>query len=121
MKAFGGYIRYNDNDPSGADARNVYYYSVEGVHDVYGKLYAAARFSQIIAPDGFPLVGNGDMGTYLFGPLTDRLWRLSLGLGYRWNENLALKSEYSLERGKEADGTKRDHEDMFSTEVVFGF
>ena len=121
LKAFGGYIRYNDNDPSGIDKRNVYYYSVEGVHDIYGRLYGAARFSQIIAPDGFPIVGNGDMGAYLFGPLTDRMWRLSLGLGYRWNENLILKSEYTLERGKESDGTKRNHEDMFSTEVVFGF
>ena len=121
VKVFGGYIRYNDNDPSGADARNVYYYTLEAVHDNIGNLYAAGRFAHINAPGGFPILGNGDMGTFLFRPLTDRMWRLSLGLGYRWNENLILKSEYSLERGKEVGGVNRDHEDMFSTEVVFGF
>jgi hypothetical protein len=121
LKAFGGYIRYNDNDPSGIDKRDVYYYSVEGVHDIYGKLYGAARFSQIIAPNGFPIVGNSPMDAYLFGPLTDRIWRLSLGLGYRWNEQFILKTEYTMERGKESGGVKRDHEDMFATEAVFGF
>jgi len=75
--------------------------------------FHAQRFSE--------LVGNGDMGAYLFGPLTDRMWRLSLGLGYRWNQHLVLKTEYTLERGRETSGVKRDHEDMFATEAVFGF
>ena len=121
VKAFGGYIRYNDNDPAVNNGRDVYYYSVEGIHDVIGKLYAGARFSQIFAPKGFPIVGNGDMGAYLFGPLTDQIWRLSLGLGYRWNQHLILKTEYTLERGKEVGGVNRDHEDLFATEAVFGF
>lgn len=122
VKVFGGYIHYGDNATSD-NQRDVYYYCLEGVHDLTSnhKFYAAARFSQIFAHNGFPLAGNGDMGTYLFGPLTDNLWRLSLGLGYRWSEHFIVKSEYSLERGKETDGTKRDHEDMFSTEAVFGF
>jgi len=121
VKAFGGYIRYDDNDPSANNGRDVYYYSVEGVQDLTHKLYAGARFSQIFAPKGFPIVGNGGMGAYLFGPLTDRMWRLSLGLGYRWNQHLVLKTEYTLERGRETSGVKRDHEDMFATEAVFGF
>ena len=101
--------------------RDVYYYSVEGIQNLPHKFYAGARFSEIFAHNGFPIVGNGDMGTYLFGPLTDRMWRLSLGLGYRWNQHLILKTEYTLERGKETSGANRDHEDMFSTEAVFGF
>jgi hypothetical protein len=121
VSAFGGYIRYNDNDPTADNSRDVYYYSVEGVHDVIGKLYAGARFSEIFAHRGFPLVGNGNMDDYLFGPLTDRIWRLSLGLGYRWNQHLVLKTEYTLERGKEIGGVNRDHEDLFATEAVFGF
>ncbi|HEX4265033.1 MAG TPA: hypothetical protein VH597_11895 [Verrucomicrobiae bacterium] len=121
LRAFGGYIHYNDNDPAANNARDVYYYSVEGVHDIYGKLYAGARFSQIFAPGGFPIVANGDMNNYLFGPLTDRLWRLSLGLGYRWNEHFVLKTEYTLERGREIGGGNRNHEDLFATEAVFGF
>jgi len=121
VKAFGGYIRYDDNDPTANNRRDVYYYSIEGVHDIYHKLYAGARFSQIFAPKGFPIVGNGDMDAYLFGPLTDRMWRLSLGLGYRWNEHFVLKTEYTMERGKETGGGNRNHEDLFATEAVFGF
>jgi hypothetical protein len=121
VKAFGGYIRYNDNDPAAHNGRDVYYYSVEGIQNLPHKFYAGARFGQIIAPKGFSIVGNGDMDAYLFGPLTDRLWRLSLGLGYRWNQHLILKTEYTLERGKESGGENRNHEDMFATEAVFGF
>jgi hypothetical protein len=121
LSAFGGYIRYNDNDPTANNGRDVYYYSVEGAHDIAGKLYGAVRFSQIFAPHGFPIVGNGDMNAYLFGPLADRMWRLSMGLGYRWNEHFILKTEYTLERGKGIAGENRDHEDLFATEAVFGF
>jgi hypothetical protein len=121
LKAFGGYINYDDNDPNANNSRDVYYYSVEGIHDLTRKLYAGARFSQILAPKGFPIVANGNMDAYLFGPLTDRMWRLSLGLGYRWNEHFILKTEYTLDRGKEIGGANRDHEDLFATEAVFGF
>src|SRR6185437_7535226 len=44
VKAFGGYIHYDDNDASANNRRDVYYYSVEGVQDVTRKFYAAARF-----------------------------------------------------------------------------
>lgn len=118
LSAFGGYIRYNDNENNG---RDIYYYSVEGVHDLAGKLYAAARFSQIFAPNGYPIVANSSPSEYWFGPVTDRIWRLSLGLGYRWNRNFILKSEYSLERGREVSGENRDHEDLLATEAVFAF
>jgi hypothetical protein len=122
LKAFGGYIHYND-DGSANFQRDVYYYSLEGIHDLTPnhKLYAGARFSQIFAHNGFPIVGNGDMGTYLFGPLADQMWRLSLGVGYRWSDHFVVKSEYSLERGKQVGGVDRDHEDLFATEAVFGF
>lgn len=121
ISAFGGCVFYDDNDPSANNHRNVYYYSVEAIHDLIGKFYAGARFSQIFAKNGFPIVGNSRMGDYLFGPLTDEIWRLSLGLGYRWNRHLVLKTEYTLEQGKVVGGEKRNHEDMFATEVVFGF
>jgi hypothetical protein len=121
MKIFGGYIRYDDNDSSANNGRDVFYYSIEGTHDITRKLYAAARFSQIFSQHGFPVVGNGNMDAYLFGPLTEDIWRLSLGLGYRWNKHLVVKTEYSLERGTETGGVKRDHEDFFGTEAAFGF
>lgn len=121
VKTFGGYVQYGDNDPAAQNRRDVYYYSVEGFFDVTRKLYAAARFGQIFAPKGFPLVGNGNSDTYLFGPLSEDLWRLSLGLGYRWNRHFVVKAEYSIEQGKETSGRKRNHEDMIATEAAFGF
>lgn len=121
LKAFGGYIHYDDNDPTANNQRDVYYYAVEGIHDITDKLYAGAQFSQIFAHNGFPIVGNSTIGNYLFGPLTDEIWRLSMGLGYRWDRNLVLKTEYSLERGKEVGGANRDHEDLVAAELAFGF
>src|SRR5205085_1359294 len=88
LKAFGGYVDYDDNDPLGHNHRDVYYYSVEGTHDFNRHLYAAARFSQIFADKGFPIVGNSSVDEYLFGPLTENIWRLSMGLGYRWNSHV---------------------------------
>jgi hypothetical protein len=46
---------------------------------------------------------------------------LSLGLGYRMSENLVLKTEYSIERGKTLGGDSRNHEDMFSVVAAFKF
>ena len=58
VKAFGGYARYNDNAPLANHRRDLFYYSVEAVHDLAGKLYAGARFSQILADKGFPVAGR---------------------------------------------------------------
>jgi hypothetical protein len=123
LSAFGGYSRYKDNDPAGSNGRDVYYYSVQLVHDIVGKLYGAARFSQIFANDGFPIAGNAPMGPYFFNPsaLTTQIWRLSLGVGYRFSPNLLVKAEYSLERGKELSGATREHEDLFGLEAAFKF
>ena len=122
LKAAGGYVDYGDNDPNANNHRNVYYYYVEGVHDFTPKFYTAARFSQVLAPHGFPLVGNGTMGAYLFSSdLTRDYWRLSLGLGYRFNSNLLLKGEYSFNQGSEPDGDKRTGENLFALEAAFKF
>ena len=64
---------------------------------------------------------NGNIGAYLFGPLTDEIWRLSLGVGYRWNKNFVLKTEYSMERGTTVGGEKRDHDDLVAAQPAFGF
>jgi hypothetical protein len=123
LSAFGGYIRYDDNDPAGNNRRDVYYYSVQLVHDLLGKFYGAARFSEIFANDGFPIAGNAPMGPYFFNPyaLTTQIWRLSVGVGYRFSPNLLVKAEYSFERGKELSGATRDHEDVFGLEAAFKF
>ncbi|HYG21323.1 MAG TPA: hypothetical protein VEH04_00980 [Verrucomicrobiae bacterium] len=121
LSAFGGYVAYDDNDPAADNSRDIFFYSVEAVQQVYGKLYAAARFSDIIADDGYALAGHGDFGTYFFDRLSTRLWRLSLGLGYRFSDRLVTKIEYTIDRGEELGGAVRNNEDLFATEAVFKF
>jgi hypothetical protein len=120
VQAFGGYAQYGDNDPAADNRRDIFYYSAEVIQNLPEKFYAAARFSEVIADKGIPLLGNGDYGDY-GDALTSDLWRLSLGLGYRFSDQLIIKTEYSLERGKELSGESRDHEDFFGTEAVFKF
>jgi hypothetical protein len=122
LKAFGGYIYQDDNSSTANNRREIYYYSLEAVHDMTHKIYAGARFGQIFANHGYPISGNGDMGNYLFsGTLTESLWRLSLGLGYRWNQNFVTKAEYSFEGGRTVGGGKRNHEDLFGVEAAYKF
>ncbi len=121
IRAYGGYIAYDDNDSARNNQRGVYYYSLQGVHDIYGKLYGGVGFSQIFANNGFPLVGYGNMDQFLFGPLTDNLWRLSMVVGYRFSQNLILKAEYSFEQGQMVNGMQRDHENLFALEAAFRF
>jgi len=104
IHVFGGYIRYDDNDPIANNNRDLYFYSVEGVHEITRKLYAGIRFSQIFAPNGYALVANGDNGQYLHGPLTSDLWRFDSGPWIPWSPNLVTKAEYTFERGKEVSG-----------------
>lgn len=117
----GGYLHYTDNDPAADNGRDVYFYSIEAMQHLTKKLYAGARFSQILAKNGFPLVGDGEFGEYFFEELTDNLWRLSLGVGYRFSPNLLLKTEYSFNQGREIGGEKRAHENLVAAEVAFKF
>jgi hypothetical protein len=120
VSAFGGYARYGDNNPAADNGRDIFYYSVEGVQNLPKKFYAAARFSQIMSAKGVPIVGFGNSSDY-FSELTSELWRLSLGIGYRFSDRLVIKTEYSFERGRELDGESRDQEDFFGTEADFKF
>jgi hypothetical protein len=125
LKTFGGVIAYDDNDPMTSNDRTMYFYSIEAKQQITRKLYAAARFGQIFADNGYPLSGNADMGEYFFNynpaALATELWRLSLGVGYRFNENLLVKTEYSIERGQTRGGDDRDQEDLFAAEAAFKF
>lgn len=121
LRAAGGYVNYGDNDPARNNHRDVYYYYAEGEHNFTRKFYSAARYSQIFAYNGFPIVGGGPMDEYLFGPLTTEYWRLSLGLGYRFNSNLLVKGEYSFNQGRELNSGARIHENVFALEAAFKF
>jgi hypothetical protein len=117
---FGGYARYGDNDPAGNNSRNIFYYSIEAQQRLSKKFYVAARFSQIFAENGYPVVGLGNYDNYAYAG-TSEIWRASLGVGYRFSNNLGLKAEYSVERGRQPGGGSRDNEDFFGTEAVFKF
>ena len=116
----GGWAGYHDNDPLGGNSRNAFYYSAEAVQNLPKKFFAATRWSQVFCHGGIPVVGYGNFDDYFFGPLTTELWRLSLGLGYRFNDRLVLKTEYSFERGRTTGGN-RQNEDFFGTEAAFKF
>jgi hypothetical protein len=121
LKLAGGYFQYDDTNPTIDHSRDGWYYSAEALQNLTGKFYSAARFSQIIADDGMPVVGHGGFGKYFFGPLTKDLWRFSIGMGYRWNENLVAKLEYTIERGELLHGAKRNDHDFVGAELGFKF
>lgn len=120
VKGAGGFVHSSDNSPV-HNPRDVYYYFVEGVGDVTSQFYLAARVSQIFADGGFPLVGGGDFGERMYGPLTDELWRFSIGAGYHWSKNLLLKAEYSFNGGHTVNGVSRSQENLIGAEIAFRF
>ncbi|MGA2869931.1 MAG: hypothetical protein ABSF34_12335, partial [Verrucomicrobiota bacterium] len=122
ISADGGYARYGEDDPTKDEGSDIFYYSVEGVQNLRGKFFVATRFSQMLAADGgFSIVGYGNSNDYYLDTLTTELWRLSLGLGYRFSDQLVLKAEYSFERGRETGGAARAGEDFLGMEADFKF
>jgi hypothetical protein len=123
LRTAGGYIHSDDNDSSGADnGRDVYYYYAEGVFNITPKMYAAARFSQIFAEDGFPLLGDsGDWMQYFVNELSTELSRFSIGLGYRPTPNLLLKTDFTYNTGETVAGAARNNENFFGVEAAFKF
>jgi uncharacterized coiled-coil protein SlyX len=122
LGAAGGLLNYGDNSRTANDSRRLTYYYIEGTQQLTGQLLAAARFSHISAPQGFPLVGQGNFSTFLFGNLpTTSLTRFSVGLDYRFGPPLVLKLEYSPEWGRILAGGKRNNEDLLSSELGVKF
>jgi hypothetical protein len=117
VRAAGGYAGYDDNDPAGDNHRDIYYYYVEALQHLTGKLYGVTRWSQIRAPQGYLIVGD----TATYGLPTSDLWRLSLGMGYQFSDHLELKVEYMFEQGELSTGGARNHENMVATEAAFKF
>jgi hypothetical protein len=125
VKTAGGWINYSDNAPDAMNTdRDTYYYYVEVVQRLpdMPKLYGALRVSQIFADNGVPIVGLGDFGTYFYTPslATDRMSRISAGLGYKFSDQLSLKVEYTWEdRHVVAPDSETTH--FFGAEVGFAF
>jgi len=121
VHAFGGYGHYDDNDPAVNNGRDFFYYAVEGVQNLPKKFYVATRFSQAFSDKGLPLVGFGNYNDFGFPTLSTDLWRWSLGIGYRFSDQLLLKTEYSFESGRDLNGQFRNNENFFGTEAAFKF
>lgn len=122
LAAAGGYIRFDDNDPTTDNRRGVYYYYVEGVQELTDKFYFATRWSHIFADKGFPVVGYGNFKQYFTdnNEMVDEMWRWSLGLGYRLSKSLLFKVEYGLEQGNKISGGDRS-EHFLAAEAAFKF
>lgn len=117
-----GRVDFNDSDTTADNSRRMRYGYLEAMQNITGRLYGAVRYSEIRAPNGYPLAGWGNLGRYFFAPsLTEELKRLSLGVGYRFGPPLVLKVEYSREWGRQTNGATRDQEDFFGTEVGVKF
>ena len=124
LAAATGWIDFDDNSTAADNSRHLDYYSLEAGQQLAGGLSAAARFSEIRAPRGYALVGQGNAGAYFynpFAPLTTDLRRLSAGLRYQFGPPLALKVEYSWETRRLKNGTDRDDANLLSTELALRF
>lgn len=118
LKGAAGWVSFDDDSTAADNSRELTYYSLEGMQRFPGRLFAAARYSAIDAPDGYPLAGQGNAGKYFFSsaaPLTEELRRLSVGLGYRFGDPIVWKVEYSWETGRLLSGAKRTDSDLFSS------
>lgn len=122
VKAAWGQAKFDDNDRTADNSRRLHYYFIEGKQKLVGKLYAAARYSRIEVTKGYPIVGQGNFGTYFFGgTMCDKMWRLGLGLGYQFGAPLIVKAEYSMEEGHTTTGAERDQQDLLASEIVLKF
>jgi hypothetical protein len=122
FRAAYGEAKFDDSDPLADNSRRMKYGFVEAMQSLTDELYAAARFSEIRAPGGYPLAGWGSSGTYFYRPsFTEELRRMSLGFGYKFGPPLVLKLEYSWESGRMLNGSPRDHEDFFGAQVGMRF
>jgi FtsZ-binding cell division protein ZapB len=118
VRLAGGYAGYDDNNPAGDDHRDIYYYYAEALQHINRKFYGAVRWSQIRVPDGYPIAGDSPVFP---GLSTSDIWRLSLGLGYRFNDHLLLKVEYAFEQGRLSTGGARNEENFLGAEAAFKF
>ncbi|MFT5240380.1 MAG: hypothetical protein ACI9OU_000766 [Candidatus Promineifilaceae bacterium] len=117
----GGVMDYADDDSASRNERDVAFYVAEIVQDLTPKVYSALRYSGIEASKGIPVVGQGDFGSFFSPLLTENIWRLGLGAGYRFSDHVTTKAEYSVERGELTNGKKLEARDQIGVGVSYDF
>lgn len=124
LKANVGWIDFDDDSTATDNQRHMTYWGIEGVQQLGDHFYGAARYSRIDVAKGYPLIGNGNAGEYYYSPYAipvTELYRLSVGFGYRFGPPLVWKVDYSWENGRAVNGSERDQENLFSTEIALRF
>lgn len=113
---------YRDNDPLADNSRTLKWYQLEAKQSFADNFFGAARISWIESGKGYPIAGLGSRGRYFFADiLTEELWRLGIGLGYRPMDDLVLKLEYTWEEGHLTNGAERRDFDLLSAELGVQF
>lgn len=124
VRAMAGWATFEEERTSGHDERDLRYYSIELDQRVAGDLHGALRYSGIEAPDGYPIAGQADDGRYFYNPFAlfaREVERITAGLRYKFSDPLVWKIEYSRERTKNLNGTRRGDADMLSSQVGVKF
>jgi hypothetical protein len=124
LRADAGWIEYDDDSTAADNRRRLHYFSVEATQALAGALHGAIRFSELRAPRGYPLVGQGGAGEYFYSPaapFTRDLRRLSAGLRYEFGPPLVWKLEYSWESGHLVSGARREDTHLLSSELGVKF
>lgn len=122
LGAFGG-ARYDDNDPLADNAVAFTMYHLEAMQSLGGGFYGAMRYSRLRARDGgYPLAGLGNFNKYFLGSiLTEDLWRLGAGVGYRFNASALLKLELTREERTLSGGAEAPAVNQLSAQAALGF
>lgn len=84
------YGQFIDDNISGASERDGQFGFVEGSYNLTEKFYTAGRYSLVDL--------YGGTTASLNGVTANKYTRYSLGLGYRWSENVILKLSYDWNR-----------------------
>lgn len=103
----GAFGAFND-DVAGAAEREGDYGFIEGLVNVFPKVYLAARYSRVDL--------DGKQTAALNSVTANYYERYSLGGGYRWSPNTILKAEYSVNQEDQVTGG--DPEDDLLTLVI---
>ncbi len=117
-----GQGRYKDNDPVTANTRRFTQFHLEAVQDFGDAFFGAIRYSSLRAHRGYPLAGLGNFNKYFLGNiLTEDLWRLGAGVGYRFNRSALLKLELTREERTLAGGAEGEAVNQVSAQAALGF
>jgi hypothetical protein len=124
LKAAAGWIDFEEVRASSRETRDLRYHSIELSQRVAGEFHGAVRFSELSAPRGYPIAGQGIAGKYFHNPNAPHMrevQRLTAGLRYQFGPPLVWKIEYSRETAETITGAERGDTDLFASQLGVKF